>query len=183
MRSIVFTLALPFCVVLSAQTGTNPESAQLLVTNTVKKASTEQKSAFVAFHASWCSWCKRLENFLDLPEVKPIIGRYFSVLWLTVNERGENKSLENPGASDFLKEWTNGVSSGIPFFVLLDSNEKVVASSIRAINPGDKPGNIGFPGNEVERKSFVDFLKVGAPNMSATEESVIIKGLESIMAK
>ena len=183
MRNIVFLFLLLFCLVLPVQAQANPESAQALVTNVVKTATAEQRKALIAFHASWCGWCKRLENFLDLPEIKPVIDRYFEVMWLTVNEREGNKHLENPGADEFLSKWTNGVRSGIPFYVLLDSKEQLIASSIRAIEPGGNSGNIGFPGNDEERRAFIDFLKTGAPNMNASEEATLIKGLEAIMSK
>ncbi|MDR0499179.1 MAG: thioredoxin family protein [Holophagales bacterium] len=183
MRNILVTALLFSGTILTAQTEVTPILAQGLVTKAVKEATATKRKALIAFHASWCSWCKRLEAVLDRPEVKSVIDRYFVVQWLTVNEKGEKKILENPGSDKLLAEWTNGVSSGIPFYVLLDSSEKLITSSIQSVKPSEKPENIGFPGKEEERKAFIAFLKTGAPNMSASDEMAIIGGFEAVMVK
>jgi len=183
MRNVLLSSILFASAALCAQVAEKPAPAPELVTKFVKNAAAADKKTIVAFHASWCGWCKRLESYLEMPDIKPIIDKYYSVLWLTVNERESNKALENPGADSFLKKWTNGVNTGIPFYVVLDSKEEVLASSILPLKPGDKPGNIGFPGDETERKAFISFLKIGAPRITVPEEAALLKGLESIMAK
>jgi len=183
MRNVLVSALLASGVILSAQTEVKPIPAQEIIVKAVKEADESNKKTLIAFHASWCSWCKRLEAALDRPDVKSVIDRYFVVQWLTINERSEKKALENPGSDKLLAEWTKGVNSGIPFYVLLDSDGKLIASSIRAVKPGEKPGNIGFPGNEEERIAFVAFLKTAALNISDSEEALIIKGLEAVMTK
>jgi len=183
MKTVMLSSILFASIALCAQVAEVPAPAQELVTKYVSSAATANKKTIVAFHASWCGWCKRLESYLEMPDIKPIIDKHYSVLWLTVNERESNKALENPGADAFLARWTNGASTGIPFYVVLDSNEQVLASSVQPLKPGDKPGNIGFPGNDEERKAFISFLKTGALGITAPEEATLLKGLESTMAK
>jgi thiol-disulfide isomerase/thioredoxin len=183
MRTVLLSSFLFANAALFAQVAEQPVPAPDLVTKAVKNAASTNKKTIVAFHASWCGWCKRLESFLDMPDVKPIIDRHYSVLWLTILERGEKKALENQGADAFFAKWTDGEKTGIPFYVVLDSNERLLASSSRPLKPGDKPGNIGFPGNDEERKAFISFLKIGAPNITALEEATLAKGLEAIMAR
>jgi len=183
MRTVLLSSILFVNVALCAQVAEKPAPAQELVTKVVKEAAGANKKTIVAFHASWCGWCKRLESYLEMPDIKPIIDKCFSVLWLTVLEKESNKALENPGADVFLNKWTNGLSTGIPFYVVLDSSEEVLASSIQPLKPGGKPVNMGFPGNDEERKAFISFLKIGTPDITAPEEATLLKGLESIMAK
>jgi len=183
MRTVLLSSILFVNVALCAQVAGKPALAQELVTKVVKEAASANKKTIVAFHASWCGWCKRLESYLEMPDIKPIIDKRFSVLWLTVLEKESNKALENPGADVFLNKWTNGLSTGIPFYVVLDSSEEVLASSIQPLKPGGKPVNMGFPGNDEERKAFISFLKIGTPDITAPEEATLLKGLESIMAK
>jgi len=183
MRTVLLSSIVFASAALCAQVAEKPAPAQALVTKAVKESAAANKKTLVAFHASWCGWCKRLETYFEMPDIKPIIDKYYSVLWLTILERGEKKELENPGADAFFAKWTNGANTGIPFYVALDSKEAVLASSIQPLKPGSKPGNIGFPGDDEERKAFISFLKMGAPAITAPEEAALLKGLESIMAK
>ncbi|MDR2560926.1 MAG: thioredoxin family protein [Holophagales bacterium] len=183
MRTVLLSSVVFVSAALCAQVAEKPAPAPELVTKAVNKSAADNKKTMVAFHASWCGWCKRLETYLEMPDIKPIIEKYYSVLWLTILERDEKKELENPGADTFFAKWTNGANTGIPFYVVLDSKEEVLASSIQPLKPGDKPGNIGFPGNDEERKAFISFLKIGAPAITAPEEAALLNGLESIMAK
>ena len=75
--------------------------------------------------------------------------------------RSENKKLENPGA-DQLRAKFHGEKAGLPFFVILDKDQKLLGDSyIR--KPGqtlDEPGeNMGCPAAEEEVAAFCDLLR------------------------
>ncbi len=103
-------------VVAFAQT---PRSADTLVAEATAQAA-GQRAIFTMFHASWCGWCHKLDSFIESPEIKPIVNKYFVTLHLDVLEVGDKKSLDTPGADEMMKRW-GGASAGLPFVVFLDS--------------------------------------------------------------
>ncbi|BDU77748.1 thioredoxin family protein [Mesoterricola sediminis] len=144
-----------------------------------RKAAAPDRAVFVAFHASWCSWCRRLEGVLARPEVKAVLDRHFVVQWLTVQERGEKKLLDNPGAAELYARWTGGAPSGIPFYGILDAQGTLKGTSLRVLEAGKAPENLGYPGSDAEIGQFLAFLKEGAPKLTAAEAEVIRGALDA----
>ncbi|HLO67863.1 MAG TPA: thioredoxin family protein [Holophaga sp.] len=147
------------------------------------RAAAGNRAVLVAFHASWCSWCRRLEGVLEQPEVKAVMDRHFVIQWLTIKERGEKKALDNPGAAELYAQWTGGVPSGIPFYGVLGAGNTLKASSIRALEAGKGPENLGYPGAPAEIDQFLGMLKEGAPAFTAAEGEVLRRALLAAMPK
>ena len=84
-RALVLALLIGIFA-LAAQTP--PPAAQVL-DEAKAQAAAGQKNIFLIFHASWCGWCKKLDTFIETPENKAIINRYFVVTHLTVKESGD----------------------------------------------------------------------------------------------
>lgn len=151
-----------------------PDSAQNILNLALKNAESAHKDVFVIFHASWCSWCKRLETMLGQSEIKKIIDDNYVVSFVDVLERGEKRQiLENPGGSDAMKEY-NGENSGLPFYAFLDENGKVIGTS----NVMPDSQNIGYPGSKEEIDAFVTLLRKTAPNITLDQSEVIKKYLD-----
>jgi thioredoxin-related protein len=131
-----------------------PRPAQELLTESMAKAKKEDKVVFLAFHASWCGWCKRLEKFLDDKDMKPIIDKHMVVLWLDCQEREGKKNLENPGVDAVVTHF-DAEGAGLPSMHIIDGVGKMVATSIRK-----EGGNIGYPGQPDEIAHFLLMLKV-----------------------
>jgi hypothetical protein len=147
-----------------------------VVDNAVKSARAEKKAPLVGFHASWCGYCRRLERYMASPEVKPILDKHFTAVWLTVLERGEKKALENPGAEELFVKWSGGLRTGLPFLAVLDKKGNVIGSSLRPV-PG-KPGeNIGYPATPEEVGHFLSILEAAAPGLTNTEVEILRKNL------
>ena len=143
-------------------------SAQELLRAATKTASDENKAIMVHFSASWCGWCKRLDAFLHAPVVGKLMADNYVLLELTVQESGEKKALENPGAEALMKEM-GGEDAGLPFYFFLDKDGKKIGDSL--VMPGGM--NIGHPASPEEIKAFERLLEKSAPRMTSVERAQI----------
>ena len=157
MKKIIVVFALLSVTALTAFAET--PAADQVMASAKEKASVEQKAIFLHFGASWCGWCKRLDAFLDRPDIKPVFEKYFVPVKLVVQEDDKNKVLENKGA-DKLMELLGGSEAGLPYSAFLDSKGELIANSML------KGNNIGYPGDPGEIDYFVQMMKKAAPKMS-----------------
>jgi thiol-disulfide isomerase/thioredoxin len=169
MKLIAHMLAVLALSVLVASAEA-PTADQLLAPAKVKAAA-ENKAVFVHFGASWCVWCKRLDAFLDRPDIKPVFEKYFIPVKLAVQENDKNKALENPGADALLKRL--GGPAGLPYSAFLDAKGALIVNSKLE---GD---NIGYPGEPKEIEWFVAMMRKAAPEISSAD----LKTIESALNK
>jgi len=158
---------------LLAQPDSNPKpSAQELLSAAAKTAKAQNKTIMVHFSASWCGWCKRLDAFLNAPEVGKLMADNYVLLELVVQESREKKALENPGAAEVMKEM-GAADAGLPYYFFLDKDGKKIGDSL--VMPGGN--NIGHPANAEEIKAFVGLLERTAPRMTAMQRATIAEYL------
>lgn len=171
-------IAVAICLGTTARTETAAQAAppapivqappaQPILDAAVKQAAATGKSVFVHFSASWCGWCHKLEKFLATPEGK-LLEPYMIDVMLVVQESGDKKPLEHPGAAQIMKSW--GGTGGIPFYVFLDGKAQVLSDANNM--PGG--GNIGYPANAVEVKAFDEVLLKGMPKLPADIRARVI---------
>ncbi len=168
MRTI--GLALLVALLFGSAAFAAPPTTEQALAQAKAKAASENKTIFVHFGASWCVWCRRLDAFLERPDIKPVFEKYFVPLKLVVRENEKNKALENPGADALMKEL--GGPSGLPFSAFLDARGAVIINSKR------QGQNIGYPAQPEEIGWFLQMMKKAAPNISEKDLQLIETALK-----
>jgi thiol:disulfide interchange protein len=116
----------------------------------LQQARAENKLVFLHFGAPWCVWCHRLEDWMARPEVASTLDKRF--IDIKVDQDRDT------GGKELLKKYCSA-DEGIPWFVFLDAEGKVLTDS-----NGSK-GNVGFPAKPEEIEHFAAMLKkAGLPN-------------------
>lgn len=141
----------------------NAPSADVVLKEARAQAAKENKKVMVIFHASWCGWCRKMDTSLNDPSVKSFFDKNYVITNLTIDESPDKRNLENPGAKELNEKW-GGKDQGIPFWVIMDKEGKIVADSQR--EPGK---NVGCPATEEEVAHFIKVLK---KTSSINEEQV-----------
>ena len=156
-------LIIGFVIALSSIV--NAQTATEILTKAQNQAKVENKNVFLIFHASWCGWCKKMEKNMDDPLVKSYFDANYVKTFMTVQERAEKKNLETPGG-DAVNEKLRGKDQGLPFWVILDSEGKVLENS--RVN-GE---NIGGPASEDEVNNLIAKLETTSKNEKVNPEKI-----------
>ena len=176
MRSKLLFIPLFFmlCSLVIFAQSAKPDSAKNILNDAIKNAQELNKNVFLIYHASWCSWCKRLDTVLANEEMKKIFEDHFVIAHLDVMERGDKKEfLENPGGIEVMKQM-GGEKSGLPFYVFLDAQKNKLADS--NIMPQNQ--NIGYPGAKEEIEAFIGLLKKSSTTITEKELTQIAEYLK-----
>jgi len=129
------------------------EKADLVLNKALTQAKSENKNVLLIFHASWCGWCKLMEKNMNLPITKPLFDKSYVTAYIDVQERGEKKSLENPGGQELMNKY-KGETAGLPFWLMINPKGELLADSF-----DDKGENIGSPTSPEEVASFLTKLE------------------------
>jgi thioredoxin-related protein len=156
-----------------AVSATAPPSAETLVDAAVKTAKSQNKVVLVHFGASWCVWCRHLDEMLQGPELGKLFADHFVIVHLTVQESDDKKQLENPGADQLLAREGAG-KSGVPVILFFDQAGKKIADSLALPNRA----NIGYPASPEEIQAFAGILDKTTPRMSAAQRASIVDYLK-----
>lgn len=154
-----------------------PESTKSLLESAYKTAKAQNKNVFIIFRASWCGWCKRMEQFMDMPKFRKLFDDNYVFVTVTVLESEANKNLENPGGADLMKT-LGGDKGGIPFYAIMNSDGKKLIDSNRPV-PGKEPANIGHPMAPEEVAHFMKMLRISAKHMKESDFNNIETYLKS----
>ena len=169
MRYLFILLFSLHTITVTAQTEEPSPTAEAILKPTLAKAKAGGKNVLLLFHASWCGWCRKMDASLADKNIRPLIEKNFEIAHLTVYESQNKKHLENKGALEFLQA-NGGAEKGLPFWYVLNSEGKVLASS--EISPGN---NSGCPATEEEVAYFLSVLKKTATLTDAELEVVRVR--------
>jgi thiol:disulfide interchange protein len=170
---VAFLLAMP--QVSSAQT---PPAASDVVASAVQRARAEQKAVLIEFGASWCTWCRNFEAFVQSADAGPVLARHFVIVNLVVRERDDKKSLEHAGGNALMDQW-GGATSGLPFYVFVNAAGQKVADS----NAMPDGGNIGFPAVPEEIRAFIGLMDRAVPGLPPADRQILTDYLVRAMPK
>ena len=164
MGKSTFLVSLLF--VLIAQPLFAQENASDILGKAYVQAKQENKNVFLIFHASWCGWCKKMDQNMNDDSCKDLFAKNYVIVHLVVQESDNNKHLENPGADEVLKKY-KGEKSGIPFWLIFNKDGKLLEDSFNSSGQ-----NIGCPATGEEVAEFISILK-NTSDMTINELEVI----------
>jgi thiol:disulfide interchange protein len=151
-RALLGAILIP-AALLGSSCRSSPQTATKMVAEAVSRARAEHKVVLIEFGASWCTWCRKFEAFVQSPDVGPIVASHYRIVNLTVREHEDKKTLDTPGGMDVLTAY-GGEEAGLPFYVFLDGSGRKIADS-NAMPDGT---NIGFPASALEVDAFVRLI-------------------------
>lgn len=151
-------------------------SADVVMKKAYQAAARSNKKVILIFHASWCGWCHKMDSSLNDASCKKFFDDNFIITHLTVLENKDKKDLENPGAEALMEQY-NGKDQGLPYWVVLDKDGKMLFDSQIRKKQSDgtvKGSNIGCPASDEEVKQFINILHQTTP-LSIAELAIISK--------
>jgi hypothetical protein len=158
MKKIALHILALFLFALSAQAQPNPPAGKIMA-NAYRQATKENKNIFLIFHASWCSWCHKMDDAMSDKKCKPFFDSSYVVVHLTVRETDEKKN--TPGAEAYLNRF-HGDSAGLPFWVVTNNRGVWLGDSYMRKEGQTKDSvgvNIGCPSEANEVAAFCEVLK------------------------
>ena len=141
-----------------------PADAKRVLAEALSRASSDDKRVLLTFGAPWCGWCHELHNWLAQPEIAAILDRDFIVAQVDIDRMASGKEV--------MRTYRADPSGGIPWYVMLDSRGKALATA-----DGPK-GNIGYPYKPEEIDHFLATVKGQAHRIDAGQLDRLRKSLE-----
>jgi thioredoxin-related protein len=154
-----------------------PLSADEIVKNACKQAGRENKNVLVMFHASWCIWCHRMDSSMNDVRCKKFFDDNYVTAHLVVMESKGKENLENPAAMELMTRY-NGANQGIPFWVVIDKDGKVLADCFMKPegSGADVKGQIiGCPATQPEVDAFINVLKKTSKITPQQEAAIVTR--------
>ena len=153
-------------------------SASQVMSEAKAQAASQHKGILLIFGASWCGWCRKLEQLDSVPEVSVILDKNDIIVHLTVLEHKDKAQLDNPGAEELMKSL--GGQGSLPFFAFLDADAQPIVTSNRpSALPPDR--NIGFPGNADEIAWYLAMVRKAVPSLTADQERMLENRINALL--
>ncbi len=143
------------------------ETTTSILDDAYQQANLEDKNVLIIFNASWCKWCKKLDENLANEKIIGLFEANYVIKHLTVKEAKGKRHLETPGANLILEKYM-GKKAGLPFWLIFDKNRGLIGNSY-----GARGKNMGSPSTEKEVEDFKNVLK---KTSNLTDEELALIG-------
>jgi thioredoxin-related protein len=141
-----------------------PQDARRVVADALSRASAHDRRVLLTFGAPWCGWCHKLHDWLAQPQVAAILERDYLIAQVE-----SDRMTDGP---EVMKKYRLDTSGSIPWYVILDSQGKSLATA-------DSPrGNIGYPFQPAEIDHFLGTVKDTARRIDGGQLDQLRKSLE-----
>ncbi|MEM7181692.1 MAG: thioredoxin family protein [Spirochaetota bacterium] len=117
-----------FCIVLAVCISCNPQKEEkqqsdslFRYSKVLRQAKLENKKILILFGADWCPDCKAMDRMLTEPDVQQIVESNYILMRVDVGRFDKNL--------DFAQKFGNPIAKGIPAFVILSNEEKVLVAT------------------------------------------------------
>lgn len=168
MRAVA-AIAFFFCVAsfcLAGEPKTRADSAEDLLNAGLKKAKADNKAVFVTFGLDGEMWSEHMNKFNARPAVKKILDKHMVFVKVELQD--------NAGAAELYTKYAPDANTGVPFWVILSPDGKVLADAI-----DENKMNVGFPNEENELKHYKKVIKKAIPKLTDKEVDTLMDELKA----
>ncbi len=165
---VLLMLAVNLAGAEEAGVGYPPNAAEELVAAATKQAVAESKLLFLKSGWPECGYCRMMDRYHHTPEVETILGAYYVVVSININDMPDGKDV----FSRFAKP-------GGPSWAIAKPDGDVIATSF---TNGDK-GNTGFPVKPNELAHYFGALEKATPSISQNELDILSAQLRKIYGR
>lgn len=141
--------------------------AEAVVQGALASAKEQKKMVFLHYGAPWCGWCHKLEDWMRRPEIAELLAKDFVDCKVDTDRMTGGQAM-----LDAQRKEVGVDGGGIPWFVFLDEDGKVLANS-----NGPK-GNTGFPYQPEEVEHFASMLNAVKRNLTDADVAVLRTSLD-----
>jgi len=145
-----------------------PLAASAVLAEGLAAAKKDGKRVFLHFGAPWCPWCHRLEDWMARPEIAAVLGKEFVDVKIDTDRMQSGKDVYSQHLA-----MAGENESGIPWFVFLDADGKLLAHAT-----GPK-GNVGFPYQPDEVEHFVTMLNAVKQKLTEADVAMLRDSLDA----